>query len=86
MNGYLAAWRGHRCGIVVKVAMDQGIGREFGLNSGCSEEVEADICLGNEEVPTVGGEVRVGSTQHGNEMVLECLYGAFSRVSAVVPW
>ena len=71
--------------IVVKGAADQGIHREPGLNSGCSEEIEADICLGNEEVPTVGGELRVSSTQHGNEMDLECLYGAFSWVSAVIP-
>ena len=86
MDGNFASWGSQGGLIVVKGAVDQGICRESGLNSGCSEEIEADICLGNEEVPTVGGELRVCPAQHCNEMVLECLNGSFSWVSAVIPW
>ena len=86
MDGNFASWGSKGGLIVVKGPVDQSICRQFGLNSGCSEEIEADICLGNEEVPTVGGELRVCSAQHCNEMVFECLDGAFSWVSAVIPW
>ena len=66
--------------------MYQCISREFRLDPGCAEEVEIDISLWYEEVPTIGREVRVCPTQHCNEMVLKCLYGTFGRIGAVVPW
>ena len=86
MDGYLASWGPQWCSVVVKVSMNHCIGRQFGLYSGGSEEVETDVSLGDEDVQAVEREVRVCPTEHCAEVVLVSLDGSFCWVGPVVSW
>jgi hypothetical protein len=50
------------------------------------EEVQGDISLWDEEVPAVGGEIRVSPTQHGDEVIFEGLNSPFTRVGSMIVW
>ena len=58
-------------------------GREFGVDSGPSKEIESECCLWDEVAPCVWGPVSVSATEDGDEVCLECLNCSFSWVSSV---
>ena len=83
MNKNSGARRCKRRTIVVESAMDLGVGRELGIDTGTAEKVQGDESLGEEAIPKMQRKVGVGAAESGNEVVLERVDGAFGGVAAV---
>ena len=67
-------------------AKDLVIGREFGVDSGPSQEVESKYCLWDEVAPCVWGPVGVCAIEDGNEVGFEVLNCFLCWVISVVTW
>ena len=55
-------------------AVALGVGGQYRIQSGVSEEVEGDDSLWDELVPQVHRECRIGAVEDGNEVVLPRSY------------
>ena len=58
-------------------------GRVF---SCCPNQVERDACLFYERVSQLDGPIGVCRRKAADEMVLECLDGAFGRIDLMIVW
>ena len=80
------AWDSKRGAVEVKVAMDAGVRRKFGMATRRSEVVEGKVALWNEPVPFGEGKRRVDSGETSDEVVFPSLDGSFCGVATVAVW
>jgi hypothetical protein len=83
VNEDASAGRGKRGAVVIKRAMELGVGREGGVDAGATKEIETKQSVGNEAIPEMKRKIRVRTAETGYEVVLEGTYGAFSGVATV---
>ena len=86
MDDDLAARWGEWGGVEVELPIDEGVGRNFWLESGSLEEVECHDRLGDEEVPAISWECRVCPTQHRDEVCFKRFDCTFGWVVPMVAW
>jgi hypothetical protein len=84
MGQYLDAWWGDWSSVEVVASVELFPSRQFGVDSGASEKVKGEFCLGNRFVPKVHRELVVHAPPSGGEVVFGCADGAFSCVASVV--
>ena len=70
-------------GVEVPQAKDLMTGREFGVDSGPSQEIESEDSLWDEVAPCVWGPGSVSAIEDGDEVCFECLHCSFSWVPSV---
>ncbi len=85
MDEDTAAGWAERGGIETKGAKQGFPSRAGGIAVG-AEQIEGKFRLGQEQVPTIPGEVGISASQQGQEVVFEGADGSFGLVPAVNVW
>ncbi len=67
-------------------ALEGFIHRHVSVDAQSAQEVDGILNLGCKFIPQLDGEVYICGAKGANELVLECLDGAFCHVDAVVVW
>ncbi len=73
-------------GEVVWEAVEVRPGREGGIGAQRTHDVQGDFGIGEESVPEVLREVRVGGGEYKDEVVFACSYCPLCRVGSVGLW
>lgn len=79
----VAAHRGEGHAIVIKRAIEVGVGRDGGRGIGLSEEVDSDLGLGEEAIPQIKREVVGNTGQDAEEVGFEVADGDLGSVASV---
>ena len=83
MDQYADAGRGKWCSIKVEQSMELRVGRQLGIESGATEEVQRQLGLGEKFIPKVEWEILVNAAKSSNKVVFERANGTFCSVAAV---
>jgi hypothetical protein len=84
MEDDASTWDGKGCPIEIKVTEKAGMGREFGLAPGGTEEIQGGVTLGEEVIPCCQRKCRVRGSQTGDEVVLPGLDGPFCSIATML--
>ena len=80
-----AGW-GDGSSVEVEKSVELSPGRQFGVDTGGSKQVDCELSLFDKFIPEFHGEIGVSGTETGNEMVLECADSAFGGIAAMAAW
>jgi hypothetical protein len=80
----LGSRNGERCSIEIEISEEACVGREFGLSTRGTKEVQGEVTLWEEIVPSGEREGRVSRGQTSDEMVLPCLDGSLGGVTTML--
>jgi hypothetical protein len=84
-NNAASGWA-QGCAVEVKGTVDLGPSGKFGIDLRTTEEVQSDLCLGEEMIPKMNWEVFIHAAEAGNKMIFEGTDGPFCSIAAMDAW